>query len=233
MANIADINAECRLLCDADTTSYPAAALLRRINESYERRVGQIIGADGLWQFDDSNYTDRSIATTTLVAAQRDYSFNSTQLEIEKVEVKDSGGNWQSLSPIDKSQYGEPLEELYKNDGLPEKYDKEGNSILLYPAAATASVTLVAGLKIYFKRSADLFTAAQVTTGTKTPGFASFFHMILAYDAAIPFCMAYRKDRVAYLVVEAKRLEIEMIKHYSRREADRRKALGMAGVSSR
>ena len=56
MATIADIQQEARDLCDADTTSYPAATLLRRNNKDYETVVGWLINADGVWEFDDSNY---------------------------------------------------------------------------------------------------------------------------------------------------------------------------------
>ncbi len=231
--NISDINSEARALVDADTISYPAADLLRRINASYEKRVAQIIAADGLWQFDDSNYTDFPIGTTTLVASQQDYAFDSSHLEIERVEVKNSDGIWQKLNPIDKSQISIALSEYQKTAGMPMEYDKQGNSILLYPAPASGSVTLASGLKVYFKRTASIFTSAEVTTGTKQPGFASPFHSILSYDAAIPYAVSYKKDRVAALMAEADRLEKEMIKFYSRREQDRRKLLTMAGIDFR
>ena len=234
MATILDINAETRSLCDADSNSYPAADLLRRINTAYEEVVGFIIGLDGLWQFDDSNYTDLPIGTATLVEGQNDYSFNSAQLEIEKVAVKYTDGKYYFLSPIDKSEESDPLETLYPTNGLPEKYDKQGSSLFLYPAPDNgASVTLVAGLKVYFKRTASVYTSAEVTTGTKKPGFASPYHMILAYKAALPYCMSYKKDRVPLILAEIQRLEKGIKEHYGGRERDRRKIMSMSGVNSR
>lgn len=230
---IADINAETRSLCDADTNSYTAADLLRRVNASYERRVGQIIGADGLWQFDDSNYTDFPIATTTLVAGQQDYTFDSTMLEVEGVSIKDANGNYQKLTPIDDKQLGVDPTEFLKTDGMPTHYDKQGRSILLYPAPAAGQVTLTAGMKVFFKRTADVFTSAQVTTGTKQPGFAAPYHVILAYDAAIPYCMTFKPEKVNGLRFEADRIEKEMLQHYGRREQDRRKRMTMQGINSR
>ncbi len=230
---ISDINAEARALVDADTTSYPAADLLRRVNAAYEKRVGQILAVDGLWQFDDSNYTDFPIGTTTMVASQQDYAFDVSMLEIERVEVKDINGNWYELSPIDKSQIDGALSEYQKTAGSPMEYDKQGASIILYPAPASSSVTLASGLKGYFKRTASVFTSAEVTTGTKQPGFASPFHIILAYDAAIPYAISYKKDRVPALIAEADRLERAMLKFYSLREQDRRKKMIMADISFR
>ena len=230
MANIIDINSECRLLCDADTTSYTAAQLLIRINQAYEEVVNFILSLDGLWQFEDNNFTDFPIATTTLVSSQNDYSFDTTHLEVERVEVKDNGGLWHELSPIDISEVEGAIDEFEKTDGLPRYYDKNGKSLLLYPAPASGSVTLTAGLKVYFKRTADTFTSAQVTTGTKQPGFASPFHMILAYKAAIPFCVAYRPNRVPALMAQVTKFEEGLKAHYGRRELDRRKGLSMQGI---
>lgn len=229
---ISDLNAEARKLCDTDSTGYTAADLLRRINAAYEEIVGRLIALDGTWEFDDTNFTDLPRATTTLVAGQRDYSFDSTHLEVLAVDVKDNAGNWQRLRPIDKSEYSEPLDELYETDALPQYYDKDGKSIFLYPAPAAGSVTLASGLRVYFQRTADVFTSAQVTTGTKQPGFAAPYHVLLAYKAALPYCMTYKKDRVPLILSEINRLEDELFKHYARREKDVRKYLSPNGITN-
>ena len=234
MATIADINLEARALCDADSTSYPAATLLRRINAAYEEVVGKIIGCDGLWQWDDFRFTDFPIGTTTLKNSQNDYSFDISMLEIERVEVLDNEGLWHELNPIDKSQVSGAIDEFEKNDGLPAYYDKQGASIILYPAPDNGvSVTLASGLKVYFQRTASIFTSAEVTTGTAIPGFASPYHMILAYMAAIPYCQSYKKDRVPLYMAEVARIQKLIIEHYSRREKDRRKIMSMGSISFR
>ena len=109
---------------------------------------------------------------------------------------------------------------LQTTAGMPVEYDKVGESIFLYPAPATGSVTLAAGLKIHYQRTASIFTSAEVTTGTKTPGFASPWHMILAYSAAIPFCMTYKKDRVALYQNKVMQMENELMAFYSDRNKD-------------
>lgn len=230
---IADLNSEARALVDADSTSYTAADLLRRINIAYEEVVSFIMGIDGKWQFDDSNYTDFPIATTTLVEAQEDYALDLTFLEIERVQVKDNSGNWHLLQPFDISEIGIAIDEYLKDDGLPAYYDKTGKSIILKPAPTASQVTLSAGLKVWFKRTADLYTSAQVTTGTKVPGFASPFHVILAYKAALPYAQSYKRDRVPMIVNEINRLEKEMKNFYGRRELDRRKIMTTARISHR
>lgn len=234
MATISEIQSEARSLCDANSVSYTAADLLRRCNQAYEDVVGFIIGCDGRWQWDDTNYTDFPIATTTMVNSQQDYTFNSAHLEVEGISVLDASGIWQKLTPIDAiSEVGQDPVEFLKTDGLPIYYDKQGSSVLLYPAPATGSVTLASGLKIFFKRTADLYTSAQVTTGTKQPGFVSTCHMILAYKAALPYCALYKTGIVPFLQAEILRFEQKLKEHYGRRELDRRKKMSMSPISHR
>lgn len=223
---ISDINSETRLLCDADSTSYPDAALLRRVNAAYEQVIGWIINADGTWQFDDTNYSDMPVGTGTLVEGQESYTFASEYLDIEQISVKNVNGDWIVLKPLDVKEFKEiAIEEYFGATGIPEYYDKIGDTINLYPAPTSTSVTLASGLKIRFKRTADLYTSAQVTTGTKEPGFASPYHIILPYMMAVPFCMAYKKDRVPLYEKKVMELKNEIIDFYGLREKDKRKNL--------
>jgi len=230
---IADIVLETRVLCDATSTSLTDATLLRRLNAAYEEVIGKILGMDGMWQFDDSNYSDFPIGVATLVAAQNDYTFDSSHLFIERVEVKDVNGIWHLLSPIDTSEIGEAMEEFCKTDGLPVYYDKKGSSLLLYPAPTAATTTLTSGLRVYYQRTASIFTSGEVTTGTKVPGFASPFHIVLCYKAAIPYCQSYKKDRVALYEKRVADLEKGLLDFYSRRERDERDQITMGGVHAR
>lgn len=230
---ISDINQEVRDLCDADTTSYPAATLLRRVNSALEEEVGKIIMIDGFWQFDDTNYTDLPIGTGTLIAAQSSYSFASEYLTLLKAKVKDANGNWHILIPIDQAEDSEALEDRLTVDGLPTHYDKVGDSIKLFPAPAAASVTLTNGLKVEFQRTASIFTSAEVSTGTKVPGIASPYHMLICYKAALPYCMAYKKDRVALYEKKVMDLEKDMLDYYGRRPRDEVKRMTPAYQNNR
>lgn len=231
MATIADINTFARFLCDADSTSYSAANLLITINQAYEEVISKILNSDGRWQWDDTNRTDLPIGTTTLVNGQQDYSFDTTHLKIIGVSVKDQSGDWHKLEPIDPDDMIGDRAEFDPTSGRPERYDKIGNSIFLYPAPDNGvSVTLSAGLKVYFQRTADLYTSAQVTTGTKVPGFASPFHMILAYKAALPYCMNYKPARIPMLQIEIQRLEKDLVIFYSKRQKDERQIMRMKKI---
>src|SRR3990167_2388256 len=226
---INDIQAEIRSLTDSDSTSYTNADLLRRINAAYEQIVALIILADGKWQFDDSSYTTFPIGTYTLVNSQSKYSFNDKFLQLEEVQIMNVDGKYEIIKPIDQKQADEyqPLSEQYSPDGKPFLYDKVADdTIELFPAPDNGvSVTLAAGLKIKFKRTADLYTSAQVTTGTKEPGFASPCHIILAYMAAIPYCQSYKQNRVPLYEKRVEELKKGIMKHYAYRSKDERQIM--------
>lgn len=220
MATITDIYNEIYALTDTNSTSYPTADILRRVNQKYEEVVGKLIQLDGKWEFDDSNYTDLPVGTATMVNGQQDYSFDVRFLNVIEVEVKDANGNWHKLTPIDKRTKDEAISQYQITAGMPTEYDKIGDSIFLYPSPATGSVTLTNGLKVHYQRTADVFTSAQVSTGTKTPGFPSPWHMILAYGASIPYCMTYKKDRVAAYEAKMRQMEQDLYSFEAKRNKD-------------
>lgn len=210
-------------LCDSTSTSFPVADKTRRVNSALEEIVGELINSDGTAQFDDSNYTDFPIGTYTMVEGQAKYSFNDKFLQLINVQVKNANGDFQIVRPIDQAELDTniPLEEMYETSGMPLFYDKlSDDTIKLYPAPTSTQVTLTSGLKLYFKRTGSLFTASDTT---KEPGFASPFHILLAYMAAIPYCATYKKDRVALYEKKVAELKKALIKHYSHVEKDKRK----------
>lgn len=234
MATISEIQNFTRFLCDANTDSYTAANLLITNNLAYEDVVGKILLADGRWQFDDNNFTTFPIATTTLVSGQRDYTFDVSHLRIERVEILDQNGDYYKLDPRDLSDSNVSDTEYSQGSGRPSEYDVRGSSILLDPPPdAGISVTLAAGLKVFFQRTADVFTAAQVTTGTKVPGFASPFHMLIAYKSALPYCLKYKPERVQAIQLEVDRMERKMVEFYSKRNKDESAVVSMARVIHR
>lgn len=230
---ISDLNQEVRDLCDADTTSYPATTLLRRVNSSLETLIGKIINTDGNWQYDDTNYTDLPQGTGNLVSGQSSYTFSSEYLDILEVMILTTGGIYQRITPFDPSEMNMSWDEWVGSatgvipNGFPQYYDKVGDSIRFDRSPTATHATLTNGLKIRFKRTADLFTSAQVLTGTKEPGIASPYHQLIAYMAAIPYCMAYKKDRVPLYEKKVMEMTKDMLEFYARRAKDERPVISM------
>lgn len=217
---IADINAEIRSICDADSASLTDAVLLIRVNNAYEEIVGKLIALNREWNFGDSNYTSLPTGTKNLVDGTQSYQFDSTWLNVLRVEVKDAGGIWRLLNPIKLGEITVAQGEYQKTSGLPAEYELREDFIILYPPPSSNNVTLTTGLKVYSQRTADIFTSAQVTTGTKTPGFASPYHILICYKAALIYCASYKKDRVPFILSEITRVEKELLDFYAAKEKD-------------
>ena len=205
-------------LCSTTITDYPLADKTRRINTALETVISKIIKTDGTWQFDDENFTTSPTGTQDLVNGQQAYSFTDKILQIENVKIMDKNNVYQLVNPLDqRDTNGMSLESLYTVNGFPEFYDKRSNTVKFYPTPSSSLVTLTNGLKIEFKRTGSLFTVADTT---KEPGFASSYHIILAWMSALPYCKAYKPDRVPQLERDIFTMMKEIEGFYSKREKD-------------
>ena len=162
-----------------------------------------ILGADGRWQWDDTNYTDLPIGVTDLATNQQDYSFAYEHLVVTRVELADSNGQWTALTPMDQNDLNtatfntltdnkpggvfndrRSLTDFLNTPGIPLYYDKIAESIFLYPAP---SYNYTGGLKVYFQRGPSYFTTGDTT---KKPRFANHLHRYLSVSAAYDFAVA-------------------------------------------
>lgn len=222
-----DINTLIDDLCDSDDTSYPVQRKVLNINTALEELVGMIINADGTWQFDDTNHTDAPRSKGDLVEGQEYYTFASDYLQIEAVDVLDLNNLYKRLIPYDPQDHENiSPDDYYGVDasgnpltGFPEVYDIKGDSIRLYPAPTAVSCTLTSGIRVSFKRTVDLFTTSDTS---QEPGIPSTHHVMLAYMAAIPYCMKYHQDRVGMYEKKVVEMKKTLLEHYANREKGRR-----------
>lgn len=214
-------------LCDTDINSYPLNDVIRAINAGYEEAISEIINADGFWQWDDTNHTDLPRGKGTLVEGQEQYSFATDYLQIEAVEILDSANRYVRIKPLDHHEllHGQSPQEYFgvdasgnPNTGFPDYFDQVGDSLFLYPAPTATSVTLTNGIRVWFKRTADLFTIADTT---QSPGLPSTHHSLLAYMAALPYCMKNHQDRVGLYEKKKEEMMKSLLDHYARREKSR------------
>ena len=161
----------------------------RFINIWYRRVNSWIWEATDTWEYDDSNWADLPIATTTIVNNQQDYAIPSTAQRVDRVEILDISGDYQLLKPFDKDDIKDSaMSEYLETAGLPTHYDMIGESIMLYPKPSTAKVTAALGLKIYFVRDIKEFISTDTTV---EPGFVNNFHRLLSLGASYDYCIAY------------------------------------------
>jgi hypothetical protein len=210
---VSELDSDIDFLCGSTSATYSPTNKRRNLNIAY-RDVARIIWeSDGAWRYDDANATTLPKAVTDLVHSQQDYTIPTTALRVARVEVKDTTGNWLKLRPLDTTEVSIGLPEFIGGEtGTPLYYELQGSSVLLYPTPSSASVTLTNGLTLYVDRDV---TDLALTATTTQPGFASPFHRILSYAAAIDFTQDQQQRQ--FLAIQKERLEQGMIRFYSKR----------------
>jgi hypothetical protein len=196
------------------------------VKNAQERVTSLILKSDGRWEYDDSNYTDLPIATTSIVSGQQDYSLAVSHLNIDRLEIQDNGTTPQrhKLKPIDQSDlYDTAMAAFLNTSGLPVYYDKLGASVFLYP---TPNYSQSASLKIFFKRGPLNFdyTTGKFTDGTgstsSTPGFNSLYHDLIPLWVAYNFALANGKENGPALMNEITMREDALREDYALRSKD-------------
>ena len=213
---IADIVNRIYFLTKTTADDFSSADMLISINNAYDRVASLIIKVDGRWQWDDTNQTDLPIATTALVSGQSDYSLATSHLEITRVELKDQGGNWSFLNPIDQNDVKIALNQ-FATSGTPIAYDKLGSSVFLYPIP---NYSQDASLKLYFQRGPDKFDSSQVTAGTKQPGFSSLYHDLIPLWTAYDYWLVNDPSMTTRILNQITMLEDAIRDDYSSRSKD-------------
>lgn len=173
------------------------------------------------WKFDDANQTTLPIATTDLVDGQEDYTMPSNTLSIERVEVLNAAGDGQLLRRMTKEEVMDgSLTEYYETDGLPRYWRLEGQSVLLKPAPATGSVTITAGLRIYFSRDISALTESAYRNITTEPGFHINFHPYVAFGAAVDYGVSksYTQEKMANLRIGLMEYQRDLENYYAKRD---------------
>lgn len=201
-------------LTKTNSSTYPIADITRNVNRWLDDFTTLAMESDNVWQFDDTNYTTYPIATRDLVVGQQDYQLTTSQLQIERVEVRNADGDYILVDPIDQVDVDVALSEYKETDGFPTYYDVQANSIFLYPAPAASEVTTTAGLKVYYKRQADYFD----TTDTSTePGIPAPFHRYLSYGAALDYAEMNKKNNAAELRARIADMRVKIQDFYNGR----------------
>ncbi|KKK81748.1 hypothetical protein LCGC14_2810310, partial [marine sediment metagenome] len=149
-----------------------------------------------------------------------------TPLVILGAEIQDEQGSWHPILPLsfqERRRTGIAEAEFQPTSGRPIEYEKRENELILRPAPDNGvTVTLTAGLKLFYLRTADVYTSQEVSTGTKVPGFPSPWHDIIAYEVAYHYAIANGLPNANQLFQEFNRKEQAMLDFISRRNQDER-----------
>jgi hypothetical protein len=167
-----------------DNNIYSLQAKTRDANTANRTIWTWIHEAYGGWQYDDANNTlNFPSALTSLVSNQRDYAIPSEALSIKGVEVKNTDGNWKTLTPVTEEKIRQVFaeKEFMDTSSQPMFYTPYANSLRIYPASDYSQAS---SLRVLYDRETSAFVS---TDTTKTPGFNSLFHEAVAYGAGFFF----------------------------------------------
>lgn len=221
---LGDINSRISFLTNASVTDYTYKDRTINVNKWQQQVFDWILQSQDEWDIDDKNNSDFGIATTSLVANQQDYPLPTGIIKVKRLEISYDGTNWYKATPFDTGERSEPLDSTSLTADFSTSkpyYDIFQNSIFLYP---TPTANSSAGLKIWYDRAFTDFTwtseaSNELLTGTKTPGFDSMFHDILALGAAHEFKYHRLKDNS--LLNEIMMMKNDLTLHYSNKQKDR------------
>lgn len=211
-----DTTNEQGILQDIDFTlntnvfTFPIKDKTRLVNQSMDFFSGVIIGSDNNYQWDDTNYTNLPIGTTSLVSGQKVYTFDDEHLVLLGIKIKGTDGMWSDLKPIDISSDSEKLED--ETTGIPMYFDKIGNTYSLYP---TPNYSQSDSIKVYYQRKGQHFA---VTDTTKEPGFASHLHKGITFYVAFHWALAKDPKAAANFKVVLDDYINQFKEHYSKRD---------------
>lgn len=187
------------------------------INETVHEMITEILRTQDTFEWDDPNRSDYPIATTPLVAGQRDYLFSGLSfLKLRRVDITWNGTDYYRATPFDSSTY----QEGFGNDSVVDgnfsktnpKYDPKANGFWLYPRADANDVANGALARIEFTRAFDEFTTDDTT---QEPPIDRPFHETVALGAAYRYELT-KKDKSTRLDDIAAKYQqgIEAMKRY-------------------
>lgn len=202
----------CEILCGlGDAGISGNSTLLKQftgiINSHYQKVVTMVLASQTDWDWDDTGTTDGStstqtnypIATTPLVASQRDYTLGATLkfLKLKRVDVTYDGTNWYqatefdtgAFSPSDNMGMGNDanLDANYFSDITKPFYDVKSNSVWIYPMATASQVSAGAKMRLEYSREPSEFVS---TDTTKTLGIDTPFQPMIPIGASYEWCSA-------------------------------------------
>lgn len=217
---LGQINSLITLLTNATTNVYTNAERLISLNRHLNDVTTLILRSQDEWDFDDSNNNDFPILTANLVANQAPYTLPTSTLKVKRLEISYDGTNFYKGSPLDISERMLPTATNALGDFSTTEpyYDLQSNTFWLYP---TPTTNVNSGLKIWISRGPVEFTSGQLVTGTLEPGFDSLFHDILAYGAALDFCIARNLPQLETLKREFEEKKSLLQNHYGHKQEDR------------
>lgn len=192
---------------DINQTTYDLTSTIMLLQDSFD--------------WDDPYKSDYPVATTPLVAGQRDYQFDSISfLKLKRVDITYDGVTWTRAEAFDSASLAEGLGSDSATDdrfnSSAPKYDPKAFGFWLYPRATAEQVADGAMARIEFSRG---HTEYVHTDTDKEAPIDQPFHDLIAIGAALrsPTISNDQYTKLTRLYDEGKE---RMVMHYANRNED-------------
>jgi hypothetical protein len=202
---------------DTFNTDYSLTDRTRQINVVWDEVVAELYKADPNYKWDDTTNSDLPIATIDLTANQDHYSLLDTALVIHRVRIKDTEGNYVTLTPRLRSEL---TDTDLASTGTADSYYKLGGAIFPIPVPDYGATD---GVELEFQRGGNHFVVSDTD---ESPGFNPQFHNILSIGASLNYAIANGLEKkINQLRAEKERIRGQIQDHYNRRSPDERPQL--------
>lgn len=158
-----------------------------RVNQGFDRLMPLLLSYCDHLRWEDTNHTDKPIATFNLVSGQPDYKFTTDDNTLNVLNITDVR-IYQSVTATDYVTLGRmtmdderavtAMSPNTNDTGTPTHFLEHGNVLYLYPKPNYAATN---GIKVFFERDPSYFASSDTT---KSPGIPRPFHYLLALYAA-------------------------------------------------
>ena len=216
---ITDIQNRITFLTGLDTNIYLPADRLNAINNAYDKLHSIILESQDEWDFDDSNAVDLPISETELTSGVNTYVLPDTLYKVNKVEVNYGSGMVKAI-PLDLNETGLSEDEVSARANVSSpRYRLFSNTLKFYP---TPTETVALGIQVYYDREVESFTADDITTGTKKPGFDRLFHDYIALQASLDAGVGFNLNNSGDISNLLQEMEARIRKYYGSKTLDRK-----------
>ena len=188
---------------NSTNTDYGNTDLDRNINRWYNTVLGWVLSSNGEWQ------VNGEVATSDLVADQREYILPTDILKLNKIFIKPtSSSDYLEATQRDKSA-------IHVDDSLylpyPPEFDLFDNSMFVYLDQDITAVT--DGIKITYQTN-----LTELAETSDAPNLAEPFKRLLSLGAALDYCLANEvKGKAKNFKVMIDETKQELIDFYANR----------------
>ena len=200
----------------------------RLMNNAYQKLITIIFEAQDDWDWDDTGTTNGSsptvstypVATTSLVANQRDYTFplSMNLLKDLRVDISYDGTNWYRAMPLETREITEGVGNDTVTDNnyiqTSPRYELRANSIWIFPRATGNT----GSLRLEYLREPVEFAYDNTAN---TPGLETVWQPMIPLDASIVWANTNNPGIVPGLQGQYADMEQRMKRFYGRKDEDR------------